>query len=187
MRQSTESAFAIYDRNPCASRTESLHPSGYQKSSVPSCAEGGSQSVLKVLQSLAGCAVYGMLDGLSSNVSSGHNAKMYTAALGPSYMLYAIRMPHTYRYNPPSAGCCDSHQSCSTAAGDDEVSNLTHLLLITPCFCPGPDSVRRWTARMQSKTLTHMHAYCSILGCIRISRLCFEITIAIYKCMTKFT
>lgn len=55
---------------------------------------------------LAGCAVYGMLDGLSSNVSSGHNTKMYTAALGPSYMLYAIRMPHTYRYNPKSAGCC---------------------------------------------------------------------------------
>lgn len=52
------------------------------------------QSVLKVLQSPARCAVYDMLDGLSSNVSSGHNTKMYTTALGPSYMLYAIRMPY---------------------------------------------------------------------------------------------
>lgn len=63
-----------------------------EECSDPTSAEGGSQSVLKVLQSLAGCAVYGMLDGLSSNVSSGHNTKMYTTALGP--LLYAICNPH---------------------------------------------------------------------------------------------
>lgn len=63
-----------------------------EECSDPTSAERGSQSVLKVLQSLAGCAVYGMLDGLSSNVSSGHNTKMYTTALGP--LLYAICNPH---------------------------------------------------------------------------------------------
>jgi hypothetical protein len=104
-----------------------------EESSVPTSAEGGSQSVLKVLQSLAGCAVYGMLDGLSSNVSSGHNAKMYTAALGPSYMLYAIRMPHTYRYNPTSAGCVTVISRVRQPRAS-EVSNLTYLLLIAPCF-----------------------------------------------------
>lgn len=41
---------------------------------------------------------HGMLDGLSSNVSSGHNAKMYTAALGPSYMPPAICNPHATYY-----------------------------------------------------------------------------------------
>lgn len=57
---------------------------------------GVSQSVLKVLQSLARCAVYGMLDGLSSNVSSGHNTKMYTTALGAPpicYMQFACHIP----------------------------------------------------------------------------------------------
>lgn len=36
-----------------------------------------------------------LLDGLSSNVDGGHNVKMYTAALGPSYIpIYAICNPH---------------------------------------------------------------------------------------------
>lgn len=79
-----------------------------EECSVPTSTDGGgfAKCPKSFTIALAGCAVYGMLDGLSSNVSSGHNTKMYTAALGPSYMLYAIRMPHTYRYNPKSAGCC---------------------------------------------------------------------------------
>lgn len=59
---------------------------------------GFAKSVLKVLQSFrfAMCGIYGILDGLSSNVSSGHNTKMYTTALGAPpicYMQSACHIP----------------------------------------------------------------------------------------------
>lgn len=119
-----------------------------EECSEPTSAEGGSQSVLKVLQSLAGCAVYGMLDGLSSNVSSGHNTKMYTTAPGP--LLYAICNPHatyTYRYNPASAGAVTVISRVRQPRATQKVSKLTYFTNYTSDTCTHTD--------------THTHIYTS--------------------------
>lgn len=98
----------------------------------------GSQSVLKLLQSLAGCAVYGMVDGPSSNVSGGHNAKMYTAAPGPLlYMLYAIRMPPTMHTSIPYTSAPGVYSSCAFGLQQPRVErvrllNNTNLLICLP-------------------------------------------------------